>query len=81
MRILRFNEMKVNDPEHRCKICGSPMYRTDGGGPTVTLQCSSDEAKFWNFDRGTKLQHDAHNHFMDSMIHIPLVEWNELDKY
>jgi len=81
MRILRFSEMKVNDPEHRCKICGSPMYRTDGGGPTVTLQCSSDEAKFWNFNRGTKEQSISHKHFIDSMIHISLEEWNHLETY
>jgi hypothetical protein len=81
MRIKRFNEMKVNDPEHRCKICGAPMYRTDSGGPTVTLQCSSDEAKFWNFNRGTKLQNDSHKHFTDSMIHISLEEWNHLETY
>ena len=73
--------MKVNDPEHRCKICGSPMYRTDSGGPTVTLQCSSDEAKFWNFNRGTKLQNDSHKHFTDSMVHISLEEWSKLETY
>ena len=73
--------MKVNDPEHRCKICGAPLYRTDAGGPSVVLQCSSDEAKFWNFDRGTKLQNDAHKHFMGSMMSIPLEEWNQLETY
>lgn len=71
MKILRFNEMKVNDQEHRCKICGYPLYRTDGGGHNVTLQCSSDAAKFWNFNRGTKEQHDSHKHFMDSIMTIP----------
>lgn len=81
MRILRFNEMKVNDPEHRCKICGSPLYRTDGGGRNVTLQCSSDAAKFWNFNRGTKEQHDAHQHFVKSSMNIPLEEWNQLETY
>ena len=81
MRIKRFNEMKVNDPDHRCKICGSPMYRTDGGGTTATLQCSSDEAKFWNFNRGTKEQHDSHKHFTDSMVHISLDEWDHLEQY
>lgn len=81
MRILRFNELKVNDPEHRCKICGAPLYRTDGGGKSVTLQCSSDDAKFWNFNRGTKEQHDSHKHFMDSIMTIPLEEWNKLVTY
>lgn len=81
MRILRFNELKVNDPEHRCKICGAPLYRTDAGGPSVTLQCSSDEAKFWNFNRGTKAQNDAHKHFTDSLVNISHEEWSQLETY
>lgn len=73
--------MKVNDPEHRCKICGSPLYRTDGGGPNVTLQCSSEEAQFWNFNRGSKLQNDAHKHFVESLVTITLDEWLHLETY
>lgn len=72
--------MRVADQEHRCKICGSPMYRTDGGGPRVTLQCSSEEAMFWNFNRGTKEQNISHKHFIESLMNIPLKEWNELEK-
>jgi hypothetical protein len=80
MRILRFNEMKVLDPSYKCKVCGSQLYRTDGGGNTVTLQCSSDEAMFWNFNRGTKEQNISHKHFMDSITHIKNEEWNQLEK-
>lgn len=80
MRILRFNEMKILDPSYKCKVCGLQLYRTDGGAPAVTLQCSSDEAKFWNFNRGTKEQNISHKHFMDSMIHISLEEWNKVEK-
>jgi len=72
--------MKVFDSEHRCKICGAPMYRTDNGGKTATLQCSSEEAKFWNFERGTKEQSESHKHFMSSIMTIPLEEWNGLEK-
>jgi len=80
MRILKFNELKVNDPKHICKICGEPLYRTDGGGHSVILQCSSDAAKFWNFERGSKDQSISHKHFMDSTMSIPVEEWNELEK-
>lgn len=72
--------MRVADPEHRCKICGAPMYRTDGGGSRVILQCSSEEAMFWNFNRGTKEQSISHKHFTESTMNIPLKEWNELEK-
>ena len=72
--------MKILNPGYKCKVCGTQLYRTDGGGSKITLQCSSDEAKFWNFNRGTKEQNISHKHFTDSMIHISLEEWNELDK-
>lgn len=72
--------MKILDPGYKCKVCGSQLYRTDGGGSKITLQCSSDEAMFWNFGRGTKEQSQSHKHFMDSLINIREDEWNELDK-
>jgi ribosomal protein S27E len=71
---IKLNEMSTN---HKCSICGSRLYRTDGGGRSVTLQCSSDEAKFWNFNRGTEEQRKSHEHFTKSSISIPLEKWNE----
>jgi len=70
--------MKVIDPSYKCKVCGSQLYRTDGS--SVTLQCSSDDAMFWNFGRGTKEQSQSHKHFMDSITHIENKEWNKLEK-
>jgi hypothetical protein len=64
--------MKVIDPSYKCKVCGSQLYRTDGGGHLVTLQCSSENAMFWNFNRGTKEQAQSHKHFMDSLIHMEI---------
>ena len=72
--------MRVTDQNYKCKVCGSELYRTDGGGKTVTLQCSSDEAMFWNFNRGTKEQNLSHKHFTDSSISIPLGEYETLEK-
>jgi hypothetical protein len=76
---LILNKMKVSDQNYKCKICGSKLYRTDGGGKTVTLQCSSESAMFWNFNRGTKEQNISHKHFMDSITHINKEDWNKLD--
>jgi hypothetical protein len=71
---IKLNEMNTN---YKCSICGSRLYRTDGGGMSVTLQCSSDDAKFWNFNRGTEEQRKSHEHFTKSLISIPLEKWNE----
>jgi hypothetical protein len=72
--------MKVIDPSYKCKVCGSQLYRTDGGGHLVTLQCSSENAMFWNFNRGTKEQAQSHKHFMDSLTHIENLEWFKVEK-
>lgn len=53
----------------KCKICGSPLYPTYSNDK-VTLQCSSDSAKFWEFERGSKDQKEAHEHFMGSIIYV-----------
>jgi hypothetical protein len=67
--------------KYRCSLCGEYLYKTDGGGLKVTLQCSSDSAKFWNFNRGTKEQHDSHVHFVNSTISVTKKEWeNETKK-
>lgn len=75
-----FEELKVVNPKYRCKICGSKLYRSDSGGPLVELECSSDAAKFWNFDRGSKEQKDAHEHFSKSRLYITREEWENLEK-
>jgi uncharacterized Zn finger protein (UPF0148 family) len=63
--------------KYSCAICGSPLYKTDGGGPTATLQCSSDEAKFWLLERGTEAQKHSHEHFVKSAICVPKKEWED----
>ncbi|WP_431213342.1 hypothetical protein ACQ86N_48490 [Puia sp. P3] len=49
-----------------CPICGSSMYATDWGNCEITYHCSSPEARFWDFDRGTKAQHTAKEHWDQS---------------
>lgn len=60
-----------------CAICGAPLYKTDGGGPKATLQCSSEQAKFWLLERGTEEQKKAHEHFCKSALCVPKKEWDD----
>lgn len=70
----------VKIDKYKCSICGGYLYRTDSGGPLVTLQCSSETAMFWNFNRGTKEQHDSHEHFVNSTICVTKKEWEDENK-
>jgi len=70
----------VKIDKYKCKICGDYLYRTDSGGPLVTLQCSSETAMFWNYNRGTKEQHDSHEHFVNSTICVEKKEWDDENK-
>lgn len=59
----------VNDPngqtqpQFKCTVCGLAMYATDWGNHEVTYHCSSAEARFWDFDRGTPDQTKAKEHW------------------
>lgn len=76
----QFNEeLKVLE-KYKCSVCRGALYRTDAGGHDATLQCSSDEAKFWNFPRGSEEQQKAKEHFEKSTIYIKNREYRELKK-
>lgn len=53
-----------------CPVCGAPMYITDKGSFGVTFHCSSPEARFWDFDRGTVAQAKAKEHWDKSIREI-----------
>jgi hypothetical protein len=53
-----------------CAICGQPLYVTDKGNCEVTYHCSSPEARFWDFDRGTVAQHQAKEHWDRSIREV-----------
>jgi len=53
-------------PAIKCKICGSGLYSTDWGNRHVTYHCSSAEARFWDFDRGTSAQARSKEHWDQS---------------
>ena len=54
---------------YKCVVCGEDLYITYDYGSKKTLQCSSDNAKFWNFPRGSKEQSESHEHFVKSTIY------------
>jgi hypothetical protein len=39
------------------------MYSTDFGHYETTYHCSSEEARFWDYDRGSKAQSKAKEHW------------------
>ncbi|HEY4108459.1 hypothetical protein [Puia sp.] len=53
-----------------CPICGQALYATDKGNCEVTYHCSSAEARFWDFDRGTVAQHKAKEHWDRSIREV-----------
>lgn len=79
-RYKEFNEELKVVSGYKCPVCRGALYRTDAGGPKVTLQCSSDEARFWDFPRGSSDQKNAHEHFMKSTTYVSQEEWKELTK-
>ncbi|HEX9510708.1 MAG TPA: hypothetical protein VF939_09500 [Puia sp.] len=50
-------------PPIKCTVCGLALYATDWGSYEVTYHCSSAEARFWDFDRGTPDQAKAKEHW------------------
>jgi hypothetical protein len=66
----------VNDakgvPAHQlnCTVCGVVLYATDWGNSEITYHCSSAEARFWDFDRGTSEQAKAKEHWDKSRQEI-----------
>ena len=62
--------MSSNSTQLSCPICGSRLYPTDQGNAEVTYHCSSPEARFWDFDRGTAAQHEAKKHWDQSIREV-----------
>jgi hypothetical protein len=51
---------------YNCPICGAELYVTNYGNYEAILHCSSDAARFWNFERGTPEQIGAKQHWDQS---------------
>jgi hypothetical protein len=48
-----YMEALLEKQEFHCPVCGEKRYITDHGNHEWTLHCSSPEAHFWEFERGT----------------------------
>jgi hypothetical protein len=46
------------------------MYPTDRNNFEITYRCSSPEARFWDFDRGTRAQAQAKEHWDRSLREV-----------
>ncbi|HLK29691.1 MAG TPA: hypothetical protein VKT28_14030 [Puia sp.] len=67
------NENQMEDEIHsrmKCKVCGACLYLTDRGNHERTYHCSSEEARFWDFERGTPAQLKAKEHWDKSRIEM-----------
>ena len=53
-----------------CVVCGFPLYATDHDKLEVTYHCSNPEARFWDYDRGTKAQEVAKDHWDRSRVDV-----------
>ncbi|HEV2479103.1 MAG TPA: hypothetical protein VGS79_05555 [Puia sp.] len=56
----------MQDPGFNCPVCGARRYVTDQGNHELTLHCSSPDARFWDFPRGSAEQLSAKEHWDSS---------------
>lgn len=69
------NESKdLFKPDLKCRVCGKALYSTDWGNREITYHCSSPEARFWDFDRGTAEQVKSKKHWDESREEIFFTE-------
>lgn len=54
-----------------CAICGSNLYNTDRCLNEFSYHCSSEAARFWDCDRGSKEEKNAKEHWDLSRQEIP----------
>lgn len=62
----------VVHPDSACRVCGSPLYSTDHYNFEITYHCSSEQARFWDYERGTREQVEAKDHWDKSKEEICL---------
>jgi hypothetical protein len=60
----------LKKPEFQCPVCGTERYVTDQGNHELTIHCSSPEAKFWDFDRGSLALTVAKQHWDQSKVEL-----------
>ena len=61
--LAKFVNRILENKEFICPVCGSARYVTDEGYHELTFHCSSLEARFWEYERGTPEQMNAKQHW------------------
>lgn len=64
---------------YSCPVCGGALYVTNYGNYEAILHCSTDAARFWNFERGTTEQINAKSHWDRSRKELFLTKEDILD--
>jgi hypothetical protein len=63
------NSLKGQAHAHKtCPVCGAGLYCTDHGNHEATFHCSSEQARFWDFERGTPAQATSKDHWDKSRV-------------
>jgi hypothetical protein len=57
--------------ELNCAVCNAPLYNTDRCLSEFTFHCSSQEARFWECERGSREEKLAKDHWDISRQEIP----------
>ena len=57
-------------PEITCVVCGASLYCTDHGYHEITYHCSSENARFWDYERGSAELEQAKEHWEKSKLEI-----------
>lgn len=65
-----YMESLLEKQEFRCPVCGEKRYVTDHGNHEWTVHCSSTEARFWEYDRGTLQQTMSKQHWDQSRLDL-----------
>jgi hypothetical protein len=66
IELQKFVDEIIEENEFKGPVCGSARYVTDQGSHEFTFHCSSPEARFWDFERGSQEQINAMQHWDQS---------------
>lgn len=65
---IEYMQSLLEKSEFHCPVCGQKRYVTDHGVHEWTVHCSSSEARFWDFERGTMEQTSSKQHWDKSRL-------------
>jgi hypothetical protein len=60
----------MDNSDIKCSICGSRLYVTDKCLKESTYHCSSKEAMFWTFNRGSIDESNSKSHWDKSRLEV-----------